>query len=297
MQWQWRKRRWQQEGLFSWRRSLAEAHHPVLSVLIAFILFLYVAMIIAGGGNPLAPFSPDILDKFGFAFPALITEHGEYWRIMTAVFLHFNIWHILFNCIALYQVGQYIEQEYGGARFLIIFVLTGIAGNVLQLYLMHSAGVLAGASGAVFGLIGFCGLHAHLTGNIALRRMMFQWAIYSFIFGFFIRAANLAHFGGFVAGLGLGVLIPVYRFSRRGEITVFRGIALFAAGVVGYCFYETVLHWQGVNAFEECYRALSEKRIEDARVPCEKAKRLLPGYPEAENNWKVLQELLHRDSL
>ena len=294
VQWEWRKRAWREHGVFCWRQRLERAEHPALTALIATLLILYGLMVIANGFNPLAPFSAEIYQRFGFAFPSLIREHGEYWRLLTAVLVHFNLWHILFNGVALYQVGQVVERDYGAARFFLVFLVSGIAGNILEWMMMSNAGVLGGASGGVFGLIGFCGLYAHRMGNLALRRAMFQWAIYAFVFGFFIRAANLAHFGGFIAGLAFALVLPPYRFGRPAEVKLYQLLGLLAIGLVAWSFFKAATFWRGSVAWEQCYEAIQAQDWPRAQSACKTAKEFLPTYQETQENWLILQEILKK---
>src|SRR4051812_49971100 len=80
-------------------------------------------------------------------------DRGEYWRLVTPIFIHIGFLHIAFNSYALWIVGPQVEKLYGGSRFVILYVLTGIAG-VAGSYFYHPLSQSAGASGAIFGLFG-----------------------------------------------------------------------------------------------------------------------------------------------
>src|SRR5262249_39921800 len=93
-----------------------------------------------------------ILLAFGAKANFLINQ-GEYWRFVTPVFIHIGLLHLFFNSYALWMVGPQVEKLYGGARFVVLYVLTGI-GGVAGRYLYRPDGLSAGASGAIFGLFG-----------------------------------------------------------------------------------------------------------------------------------------------
>src|SRR5690349_23883838 len=89
---------------------------------------------------------------FGAKWNPLINQ-GEYWRFVTPVFIHIGLLHLFFNSYALWMVGPQVEKLYGGARFVLLCILTGICG-VAGSYFYRPEGLSAGASGAIFGLFG-----------------------------------------------------------------------------------------------------------------------------------------------
>ncbi len=127
------------------------------------------------------------------------------WRFVTAVFLHASLIHIGFNMWVLMDIGPMVEELYGSARYLFLYVATGVAGYVLSSFVGH---VSVGASGALLGLIGV--LLAATTGRKnmnaqALRGALIRWLIYIAVMGLlFSGIDNYAHFGGLAAGYLLG---------------------------------------------------------------------------------------------
>jgi rhomboid protease GluP len=91
---------------------------------------------------------------FGAILPDFVLQNGEVYRLFTAMFLHFSEMHILFNGIALFSIGGNVERIFGHTRFLLIYLLGGLAGSVLSLLLSSSNVIAAGASGAVFAIWG-----------------------------------------------------------------------------------------------------------------------------------------------
>ena len=157
-------------------------------------------------------FAPDPADlwKMGALVPAVFWEGGP-WRLITYGYEHGGLWHILFNMLALSQVGPFLEREFGGKRFFAAYTLALLGGGVADLLIRpHLFAPIVGASGALFGLIGLGLSHAHFRGGALgqeQRNFFLKWALYGFLFGYMIGADNIAHGGGFVVGLALGWLL------------------------------------------------------------------------------------------
>lgn len=146
----------------------------------------------------------DLLTAYGARINPMIRE-GQLWRFITPVLLHASVPHILFNMYALIAFGAGLERHFGHARFLVLYLLGGFAGNVLSFLL--SSGYSVGASTAVFGLVGAEGIF--LYQNRGLLGSQFGRAIGNVLF---IVAVNLAmgltpgidnwgHIGGLLGGL------------------------------------------------------------------------------------------------
>jgi len=138
------------------------------------------------------------------------------WRYLSAMYVHFGVLHIVFNMMALWDFGRATEQRLGAARFVIIFVVTGMAGflasDVWYTTIRHAAYLTAGASGGLFGLVGT------LIGLLYARRdpvwktFLWRFALLAAIFAFALPVNNAAHIGGFAVGAPLGYL--AYRETR-----------------------------------------------------------------------------------
>lgn len=203
---------------------LLPSEHPVTGALLFLnVLNLVVILVLFGFGQLLNPDS-QMLHKMG-ALNAISFAHGEYWRLITYGFLHIGLLHIAFNLMALMQVGPFLEREIGSARFLAIYLLSLMGGGAAVIFFQHS---VAGASGALFGLIGFGLTYAHFYGGPtgqAQRNFFLQWALYGFIFGFVVGADNVCHLGGFVTGAILGYLIERERIHRDSLTPLWSGVA------------------------------------------------------------------------
>lgn len=158
----------------------------------------------------------------GAAYTPLIVEQGEVYRIFTSMFLHFGMAHLANNMLLLFVMGQRLEPILGRGRFLLVYLLGGICGNVLSLFLdiqKNSFTVSAGASGAVFALIGAMIYvllrHKGRVGELTVQQIIFM-AVLSLYFGFTSSGVdNAAHVGGLAGGFAAAVLAYHPRRIRK----------------------------------------------------------------------------------
>lgn len=197
---------------------------PLLTyVLLGMLVAVYLLMILAAGSITNSE-SVSFLVKWGAKLGTYIVDRGEWWRLITATFLHGSILHIAFNGYALYVVGSDTEVFFGRARFLAIYAVSGLGGSLASLAFepLNVAGV--GASGAIFGVIGalavYFGLHRKLFGDMGrkqFQRIMLVIAI-NLAFGFsaaIFNVDNYAHLGGLLTGAAVGyALCPRYTFGE-----------------------------------------------------------------------------------
>ena len=129
-----------------------------------------------------------------------------YWRVLAFGLVHFGIIHIGFNGFALTQIGPIVEQALGRRRMLVLITACQIAAAMASLlwyeHYQHRAFVTVGASGWVFGLIGFGAMYFHRLGDHGrvYRDVLLRWVAYAVVFGIIIGANNAAHIGGLLAG-------------------------------------------------------------------------------------------------
>jgi membrane associated rhomboid family serine protease/predicted negative regulator of RcsB-dependent stress response len=159
---------------------------------------------------------PALLLRFGAKYgPAILS--GEYWRLITAVFLHDGLIHLGINSYALYVIGLQTERFFGHARYLIIYLLAG-AASVIASYMAGST-LAVGASGAIFGLVGALAIfflrNRRVFGAMGRRQLGYLAlvVVINLIFGLSVKGIdNWAHMGGLAAGLLLAwVLTPRYQ--------------------------------------------------------------------------------------
>lgn len=183
-----------------------------ITTLLLWLNLGYFIVAILMGVHFTSPSSQEILD-FGGA-PPFSSLHGNYWRIITAMFLHAGIGHLFNNMVILVLLGQEIEQTIGGKKMLIIYITAGITGMVLSMHMYNS--INCGASGAIFGLSGM--LLALLLYKVYPSKMRLgKWVLLIFtsgislIFGFFIpQVNNMAHLVGLITGTALGIFFIMH---------------------------------------------------------------------------------------
>jgi rhomboid protease GluP len=195
------------------------ASAPATYTLVGINCAVFIAMVVRG----VSPSNPSVqeLVNWGANFGGLVLA-GQWWRLLTAAFVHVGILHLATNMWCLWNLGLLGEPLLGPVGMFAVYGLTGIAGNLLSTA-VHPQIVGAGASGAVFGIAGvlILLLKADLLPvpreEIArLRKSVIYFALLNFVIGgtslFFrsaIRIDNMAHLGGFLCGLALGApLVP-----------------------------------------------------------------------------------------
>jgi rhomboid protease GluP len=175
--------------------------------------------------NAFAPSSQALL-ALG-ATGALPIHAGRWWTLLTAIYLHGDVFHILFNLLWIRQLGPAIEELYGPARTVVIFTVAGVAGFVLS----NAVGIplTVGASGSIFGLLGAMVAYGRRRGGTfgsMVLRQYGTWALILFLLGFVMASVNnYAHAGGFLGGLLAGLVFSLA--EHRTE----RGIDQLGAAV------------------------------------------------------------------
>jgi len=133
---------------------------------------------------------------------------GAYWQVFTAMFVHFDIFHIGFNMIALYYFGRLNEMSYSRAEYVSIYFGAGILGNVVSLFLIPLDVPTGGASGAIFGLVGSYAARNRNLGNLALALV---YAAFILIESSGPGVNIYAHLSGIAGGFALGLLFTRLR--------------------------------------------------------------------------------------
>jgi membrane associated rhomboid family serine protease len=183
--------------------------------------------------NPLVGPSSATLQRLGGLETSLVTTRGQGWRLMSCVWLHAGVIHILVNMVALIFIGLQLEREFGAFRIGLLYLISGLGGSLLSaLFLTNEIAV--GASGALFGLLG-----------ASLSEILTNWTIYkrkcgalctliilvavNLALGLLPHVDNFAHIGGFLSGLLLGFVLlmkPQYGWMSRKELPLGNEIEL-----------------------------------------------------------------------
>lgn len=186
----------------------------VTAVLAVWNIAVYIVLEVLGNTEDTA-----FMAEMGAVWPPYV-QQGEYWRLLTATFMHFGFEHILNNMLVLVCAGSILEPALGAVRYLCLYLLAGVGGSTLSyVQMLHSGdyAVSAGASGAIFGIIGALlwivirhkGHYETLTG----RGLLFMIAI-SLYYGISSgEVDNWGHIGGLLMGFALGVIF--YRMPRK----------------------------------------------------------------------------------
>lgn len=192
--------------------QLKAAHVPLTLFLIGSNLLIFLLMLNAGAG--LWHSQTGVQLTWGANFgPA--TQDGEWWRLGSALFLHFGLIHLTMNLWALWDGGQLVERMYGHWRFTIIYLISGLSGNLLSLVIQGNHAVSGGASGAIFGVYGALIVFVWRERQ-QLDTHEFRWLFWgglsfsaaSITLGLIIPGIdNSAHIGGLIAGSLLGMLL------------------------------------------------------------------------------------------
>ncbi|MFT6437449.1 MAG: GlpG protein [Candidatus Azotimanducaceae bacterium] len=173
-------------------------------------------------------FVPFDISRYGLVFSAVVEifNHGEYWRLLTPMFIHFSLLHIVFNLLWFWELGRRVESSLGGAELMIVMLASSLCANVMQ-YVLTGPTLYGGMSGVVFGLLGFTLVWSRI---LPARNIALPDGVYIFMFVFLVlgftgiidllqlgNMANGAHFGGLLAGLALGAAFALIEKGRRGS--------------------------------------------------------------------------------
>jgi rhomboid protease GluP len=197
---------------------------------------LYVATLLhtsRTGGGGMDPDGQTLL-LFGAKYGSLIAG-GQWWRLITAGFLHGGILHILMNMWVLFDLGAQVEEICGTSRFLAIYLVSNVTGFIASDYFLPST-LSIGASAAIYGLIGAMigvGIRDRSSYGRALRSFYMRWAIYGLILSLIPGVDIAAHIGGIAGGFALGFVAgtPGYAPAVERAWRIAAGIALAITGV------------------------------------------------------------------
>ncbi len=247
---------------------------PVTTALIAANALVFVVMVLRGV-SPLNP-TPAQAVAFGADFGPL-TLNGQWWRLVSCMFVHFGIIHLGLNMWCLWNLGRAAEQLLGRFSYLFAYFASGIFGSIASVY-WHPLAAGAGASGAIFGLAGvlvsFVYLKktpSHLQINRGMLGSLGTFIFYNLIYGAAIPGiSNAAHLGGLLMGLAVGALLPsaaaseTTRRIRLSMAVAFSAIVLVGSAVATKRLRAGVAHLASIrhsNAAEQTGEALGRRQL------------------------------------
>jgi len=231
-------------GLHSFIQKIFSGNVGFIQVVIYFCVALYVfgllldpKAIFQTQGGLFSLFSPSTKSLFMLGMtgkPFIIV--GKWWTLITAIYLHGGLLHILFNMLWIRQLGPIVEGVFGTSRLILIFTISGVIGFVLSNAFTGS--ITIGASGSVFGLLGALIFYGRDRGGVfgqVVYPQLLMWAGVMFLFGFMYPGVNnLAHLGGFIGGYVSGNILSYH--EKRQETTGQKKMATLAIGVTVVAF-------------------------------------------------------------
>ncbi len=211
-------------------------HARFITVLIVLInTGLYIATVLYSmrTGGSAVDLDPRTLLDFGAKYgPAIMA--GQWWRLMTAGYLHGGLLHILMNMWVLFDLGAQVEETYGGSRYIVMYSVANVTGFLTSFYLLPALSI--GASAAIFGLIGgmiALGVRERSSYGAAVRKVYMRWAIYGLVLSLIPGTDWAAHVGGLAGGFVIGFITGTPGRSAVVERIwqVGAGLALAITGV------------------------------------------------------------------
>lgn len=202
-------------------------------ILLAVNILLFVLLEINGDSTSTAT-----LIDFGAKYNPAIIENGEWWRIVSSMFLHIGIPHLLLNMLAVFYLGTAAERIYGSLRFTVIYFLAGIGGGLASF--AFTTNVSAGASGALFGLFGALLFFGCIHKRIFFQTMGMNLLIIigiNIVFGLSVpQVDNGAHMGGLISGFIASAILHLPKkknyLIQTGALIIY-GLLMFALVLFG----------------------------------------------------------------
>jgi rhomboid protease GluP len=195
-------------------------NYLVTPVIVYANVLVFIAMVLAGV-SPLQPTAERLFSWGGNL--RLAVEQGERWRLVTYMFLHGGVMHLLMNTFALLYIGMFLEPLLGRFRFASAYVLTGVCAGIVSI-MVHTSSVGVGASGAIFGMFGvFLSMlstsYIQKTMRKTMLRSILFFVVLNLLYGMQGNTDNAAHIGGLLSGLIIGYVyyrgIAKHSFKRQ----------------------------------------------------------------------------------
>jgi rhomboid protease GluP len=222
-------------------------HARFVTMIILTINFgLYLATVVFSQRNEKGGFldvDGQTLIDFGAKLRAAILTYGQWWRLVTAGFLHGGLLHIGMNSWVLFDLGAQVEDVYGASRLIVVYFMATVFGFLLSTF--WNPGISVGASAGIMGLLGAMialGVrNRHTAAGAAMRGMYVRWAVYGLIFGLLPGIDNTAHIGGLAAGFGVAWLAGTPRIQTAWSERLWQGAAAACVVITAACFLKMYL--------------------------------------------------------
>ncbi|MCI5835098.1 MAG: rhomboid family intramembrane serine protease [Firmicutes bacterium] len=189
---------------------------PIITYsIIAINIIVFILMYILGNGST----DPYTLIKFGANYRGSVINH-EFYRLITCAFIHIGFMHLTLNTYSLYVIGVQLESYFGKLKYIIIYLFSAITASLMSVILTDS--ISAGASGALFGLLGallYFGYHYRVFLGGVLKSQIIPLIIVNLAFGFMMSGIdNAAHIGGLIGGFLIAMAVGVPNKSSKSDI-------------------------------------------------------------------------------
>ena len=200
--------------------------NPVTLFLLALTSLIFILMQLMYLGQAA---SVQAVLTFGGLYGEIIKAYpDQIWRLLTPIFVHIGWEHFIFNALSLYFIGRIAEQIWGSVRFLLLYILAGIAGNIF-VFFFEPAVVEAGASTSLFGLFAAVAVIGYFGGSPFLRQLGRSYVmliVFNLIFNLITPGISLSgHLGGLVGGALSAVFLPTLyeknTFSKFQRLSAF----------------------------------------------------------------------------
>ena len=204
---------------------------PTTFGIIGACVLVYVAVVVLGtSASPPTPWNVGLVNqpfsvlRYGELLPAAVAR-GYVWLLLTSMFLHAGFVHLSLNMLSLYFVGSFTELTFGKARFLALYLISGLAGGIAYLYFGGFTTPAVGASGAIFGLLGGIFGYTLRQGtfsweNPLIRQLLILTAL-NIAFGLSVAGiSTTAHIGGLTGGLIFGWLTAPTLYSSKALLAL-----------------------------------------------------------------------------
>jgi rhomboid protease GluP len=233
--------------------------------IIAINIMVFILMAIDGAGI----MEPNGLVhlKWGSNF-APLTLSGDWWRLITNIFIHFGIIHLAMNMYCFYIAGVYLERLLGKPRYITAYLCTGVLASLTSLWWHKTPVNSAGASGAIFGMYGL--FLAFLTTSLIpgkVRKSLFQsigiFIVYNLAFGMKDGVDNSAHVGGLLSGFIIGYIYIAGIKKEKQELPVKWMLPLVIAATTGIAFYYLQHHRSSAETRQEVLTEIKSAGYKD----------------------------------
>ena len=214
----------------------------VTMIILTINVGLYLATVVASqqAGGSFFSVDPQTLANFGAKFRLAILGYGQWWRLVTAGFLHGGLLHIGMNSWVLFDLGAQVEDVYGASRLIVVYFLATVFGFLLSTFWTSALSV--GASAGIMGLLGAMialGVRTrHTSSGAAMHSMYIRWAVYILILGVLpgLHIDNAAHIGGLAAGFVVAYAAGTPRIETAWTERLWRGAAAACVTITVACF-------------------------------------------------------------